>query len=478
MKIAIGMYFLDSHIHMAQVSWRRGKPTVVRTVDCPWDKAMPDDQAESLARNIAEILKREGFVAAAPVAMGLPGDWVSYVSLETDAIDDQDLTQVLRFELEDDVPIPFDNFQMGIMGAKRAQNKLRGLVAVCDRFDKDRLCQLLDRTGLNIQSMCPDLAGLGGLAGADHAKKHISWMLHLHVEDMRCLLLLSQNGVVSIGRSLQCGTAPQASLKKPLSAILHEVFGAHLHGVKPEDVAVLVTAPQRFRSEILGEFSLVWEGAVEFLDTDELQRASKPSCVAEGLAVAHFRGDSMSNFMASQLTQKHLKKELKLAGGLLTLLLVLILVLWGAGAYLKITTLKQRQSQLTQAIETVFTENVPEVTKIVQPVAQMANYVDQYRKESEFLMEAVKSRALPLQVLENVSQHVTEESKISIIFIEVDSAKVSLEGTAPSYESVESLAEDLRGVPGYTNVQLDDVSGAKTGSQVRFKLSLSRGINS
>jgi type II secretory pathway component PulL len=186
----------------------------------------------------------------------------------------------------------------------------------------------------------------------------------------------------------------------------------------------------------------------------------------------------MPNFMASQLTQKQLKKELYFAGGLLTLLLVLIFVMWGAGAYLEMRTLKQKQSQLTQAIEAVFTDNVPEVTKIVQPVAQMENHLAQYQNESAFLMQAVKTKALPLRVLQHVSEQVTEESKISITFIEIDSAKVSLEGTAPSYESVESLAEDFRRVPEYMNVQLGDVSGAKTGSQVSFELSISRGIDS
>jgi len=478
MKTAIGMYILDTHIYMAQVACRMGRSTVERTADCPWGRALLHAQSASIAQDIAATIKREGFNSNVPVIVGLPGDWISYVPLETEAIGNQDLARLLQFELEDDVPISFENFEIDMMGARTTDNKLQGLVAVCDRSEKDAMCHVLEQAGLNVKSVCPDLAGLDELAAASSQQKHVPWTLHLHLENARCLLTLSQEGVISIGRSLRCHTESHESLTKELTPILREVFGVRLHGVKPEALNVQVSLPKTFESAVRKAFNRVWNGAVEIHDTDQLKHANKPSDVAEGLASTYLRGHPMPNFMASQLTHKKLKKEMSLAGGLLAFLLLLLFVMWGAGTYSKIKDLRQEQSQLTGEIEAVFTEYLPEVKKIVQPVAQMVNHVDLYRKESEFLIQAVKNRALPLQVLQCVSHQVSEKSNISITFMDIDSAKVSLEGTAPSYESVESLAEDLRSVPEFKNVQLGDVSGTQTGTHVSFKLSIARGTES
>ena len=478
MKTAIGMYILDTRIHMAQVAYRMGRSTVERTADCPWDRALLHTQSASIAQDIAATIKREGFNSNVPVIVGLPGDWISYVPLETEAIGNQDMARFLQFEMEDDVPIPFENFEIDMMGTRHTDSKLQGLVAACDRSEKDAMCHVLEQAGLNVKNMCPDLAGLDELAAASSHPKHVPWTLHLHLENRRCLLTLSQEGVISIGRSLRCDTESHESLTKTLTPILREVFGVRLHGVKPEALNVRASLSKTFESAVRNAFTHVWNGPVDMHDTDQSKHANKPSDVAGGLASTYLRGNPMPNFMASQLTHKQLKKEMSLAGGLLALLLLLLLVMWGAGTYSKIKDLQQEQSRLTGEIKAVFTEYLPEVKKIVQPVAQMTNHVESYRKESEFLIQAVKNRALPLRVLQRVSKQVEEESDISITFIDIDSVKVSLEGTAPSYESVESLAEDLRSVPAFKNVQLGDVSGTQTGTQVSFKLSISRGTES
>ncbi len=96
--------------------------------------------------------------------MGLPGDWVSYVPVETDAIPPQNLMRFLQFELEDDVPIPFENFQIDMLGTHRTDKKLQGLVVVCDGHKTDALCQLLDLAGglflLAIKIGAPVIAAL------------------------------------------------------------------------------------------------------------------------------------------------------------------------------------------------------------------------------------------------------------------------------------------------------------------------------
>ncbi len=121
-------------------------------------------------------------------------------------------------------------------------------------------------------------------------------------------------------------------------------------------------------------------------------------------------------------------------------------------------------------------EHLPEITKIVQPVTQMSNYLDAYRKDSEFLTQAVNNRALPLQVLGHVSRHVTSKRNISITRLDIESTKATIEGIAPSYESVESLADDLRSIPSFKNIQLGDVSANQSDGQVRFEMSISRGM--
>jgi Tfp pilus assembly protein PilN len=476
MKNAIGMYFLDTHIQIAQVSWHMGHSTVQRTADCSWDSRVLHTQRTEIAREIEAVVKREGFNSNCPVIVGLPGDWVSYVPVETDAIPPQDLMRFLQFELEDDVPIPFENFQIDMLGTHRTDKKLQGLAVVCDSYKTDALCQLLDLAGLNVQSMCPELAGLDGLVGSSSHHKDVTWALHLHVENMRCLLTLSKKGIIAMGRSLRCSTEPEESLTHELTLILREVFTGSLHGVGADDLSIMVSVPQRFKSTVVAVFGSMGHGAVEVFETEGLEASGKPSGVAEQLASTYLRCGSMPNFLASQLTQKQLKKEMRFAGVLMTLLVTLLLLMWGAGAYLKIKNLQQEQTKLTRQIEAVFSEHLPDVKKIVQPVTQMSNYLDTFRKESEILIQAIKKRASPLQVLESVSGSVKTKRDISIKSLDIEAANVRLEGTAPSYQSVEALADDFRRVPNFINVELGDVSTNQADGQVRFIMSIARGV--
>ncbi len=476
MKNAIGMYFLDTHIQIAQVSWHMGHATVQRTTNCAWNSKVLHTQRTEIAREIEAAVNREGFNSSCPVIVGLPGDWVSYVPVETDAIPPQDLIHFLQFELEDDVPIPFENFQIDMLGTHRTEKKLQGLAVVCDSYKTDALCQLLDMAGLNVQSMCPDLAGLDGLVASSSHHKDVTWVLHLHLENMRCLLTLSKKGILAMGRSLRCSTEPEASLTHELTLILREIFTGSLHGVGADDLSIMVSVPQRFESTVVAVFGSMGHGAVDVFETDGLEESGKPSCMAEQLASTYLRGDAMPNFLASQLTHEQLKKEMRFAGVLMTLLVTLLLLMWGAGAYLNIKHLRQEQTQLTRQIEAVFSEHLPDVKKIVQPVTQMSNYLDRFRKESEMLILATKKRALPLQVLGSVSGSVKTKRDVSIMSLNIEAAGVRIEGTAPSYQSVESLADDFRRVPNFVNVELGDVSTKQADGQVQFVMSIARGV--
>jgi len=475
MKKAIGMYFLDTHIQIAEVSWHMGQPTVERTADCLWDRTLLHTQRASIAHDIEAVIKHEGFNANDHVIVGLPGDWISYVPIETDAIRTQDLERFLKFELEDDVPIPFENFQIDMLGTHRTDKKLQGMAVVCSSSETEAMCQLLDLAGLNVQSMCPDLAGLDGMAGSPSKPKGVTWALHLHLENMRCLLKLSKNGIISMGRSLRCNTASEDSLTHELTLLLREVFTGPLYNVKSDDLHIVASVPKMFRSGIIAAFNSLGHGAVDICETDVLKESRKPSGVAEQLASTYLCDNPMPNFLASQLTQKQLKKEMHFAGTLMTLLVALLLLTWGVYAYSKIKGLQHAQAHLTEEIKAIFSEHMPEIKKIVQPVTQMSNYVDTYRKESEILIQAVRKRALPLQVLESVSWQVKVERDISITSLDIGATNVIIEGTAPSYQSVESLADDLRRVPNFKNVQLGDVSTNQADGQVRFVMSISRG---
>jgi Tfp pilus assembly protein PilN len=478
MKKAIGMYFLDTHIQIAQVSWHMGQPTVERTADCPWDRALLHTQSESIAHDIEAVIKREGINANDHVIVGLPGDWISYVPVETDAIRTQDLERFLKFELEDDVPIPFENFQIDMLGIHRTEKILKGMAVVCNSAETEAMCQLLDLAGLNVKSMCPDLAGLEGLIGSSGKPKGVTWALHVHVENMRCLLILSKDGIISMGRSLGCSTASEESFTHDLTLLLREVFTGPLYRVKSDDLHIVASVPNMFKSGVMTAFSSLGHEAVEICDTDVLKESCKPSGVAEQLASTYLGDNPMPNFLASQLTQKQLKKEMHFAGTLMTLLVALLLVIWGLHAFSKIKALRQEQAQLTQEIKAIFSEHVPDVTKIVQPVTQMSNYLDQYRKESEILIQAVRKRARPLQVLEHISRQVEVDRDVSITSIDIEAEHVILEGTTPSYQSVESLADDLRRVPNFVTVQLElgDISTNQTDGQVRFTMSIARGV--
>ncbi|MCP4449930.1 MAG: hypothetical protein GY809_00595, partial [Planctomycetes bacterium] len=456
MKKAIGMYFLDTHIQIAQVSWHMGQPTVERTADCPWDRGLLHTQSASIAHDIEAVIEHEGINASDHVIVGLPGDWISYVPIETDAIPTQDLERFLKFELEDDVPIPFENVQIDMLGVHRTEKILKGMAVVCNSVETEAMCELLDLAGLNVRSMCPDLAGLEGLIGSSSKEKVVIWALHVHVEDRRCLLILSKNGIISMGRSLGCSTASEDSLTHDLTLLLREVFTGPLYRVKSDDLHIAASVPSMFKSGVMTAFSGLGHEAVEICDTDILRESSKPSGVAEQLAATYLGDNPMPNFLASQLTQKQLRKEMHFAGTLMTLLVVLLLLTWGLYAYSKIRALRQEQAQLTQGIKAIFSEHVPDVKKIVQPVTQMSNYLDTYRRESDIFIQAVRKRARPLQVLECISRQVKDDRDVSITSIDIEGENVILEGIAPSYQSVEFLADDLRRVQNFVTVQLGD----------------------
>jgi len=480
-KTTIGIHFAKDCFRIVQVSQRSGKIVVDKAVTGPFDgQAFQEpEQRSALGLEIKQTIEQAGFDQKAAVIADMPNANVFYSTVETDLTREEDIRRLLKFELEDDVPVPFDDLVVDLSGYCRIQDKTHCFVAAAHRSEVQSLREVLSEAGMMCTAVCTDVNAMAQHAQAvvtDHAA------IIVHVEDGRLIIgVVNQDGLLG-GRSL----AYEGNLEDLTERLITELeltVRVYSTFLKAAESQVLLSVSEEMAHVLTEAIQERFDLRVQKLDIQAaFQRSGDVELnpnysVALGMAVMHLSsGGTGPNFIATDLSEASLKKDVWRAGRVCACLVVLLIVLLGVRTFFRIHTLEEKHTNLKQEIETVFSESLPEVTRIVQPLPQMVEQLDRVRKEHELLAKAVNKRALPLGVMQIISEKFTAERDLLVSSMTLNHETVKVVGTGGSFESVEALAADLRNTSEFKDVKLEDVTTNKANSLVQFRLLISRAL--
>jgi type II secretion system protein L len=411
----------------------------------------------------------------------LPYEKVFFGHLRTEVAKPEDVRRLLKFELEDDLPVPFEELVADLCSRRPVEEgRQEYLIAAVSRAEIGKWNQAWETAGHRCSVCSTDICALEAVARLVRPGPGEGPVLLVHVDGHRMILVLWRDGAILYGRHLTC-TGDAETIQRTLVREI-ELTRRSALGRQPPSVEILLSGPGALVCELTGKLSQATGQAVRSLWPLPVSAASGVAdldgqfTLALGLALVGLNasGDEL-NFLKADLFQvdRAAKSRAKQAALMSAVLLVAILVLLGFRTFRQLTSLEAQRASATRDIRAVFLEVFPEEKKVVNEAAQMKEHLDSLRKERDMLAAVVGKRVQPLRVLHILSQRMTSDQGIGISSFSIKDRTIHVAGTGNSFESIEQFLEELRRVPEFASIELEDMAQSRGGNRPEFRLLIS-----
>jgi Tfp pilus assembly PilM family ATPase/Tfp pilus assembly protein PilN len=149
--------------------------------------------------------------------------------------------------------------------------------------------------------------------------------------------------------------------------------------------------------------------------------------------------------------------------------LLLILILAGADAYLDYRYNRQRLDALKAEITTLFKTLNPEVTRIVDPVSQLKGNILEARKVTLGIDET-RPGATVLALLKDISSLAPPATELTVNAFTLENDTILLKGQAKNFDAVDTLKNEFMKSKFFQAVTIGGTNLLKQGDKVEFDL--------
>ncbi len=150
---------------------------------------------------------------------------------------------------------------------------------------------------------------------------------------------------------------------------------------------------------------------------------------------------------------------------MLAVILALVMIDYGVDYY----GMKKRYNALDRQVVKIFTQTLPNMTKIVDPVQQMRVQVDEMRKTAGMFTAGSKGRSV-LDLLEDISKRVPSSLDVKVSRVVIDPEGVVIKGTTDTFNTVDSIKKGLDDSVFFSDVVISSANLDRSGNRVRFEL--------
>jgi len=147
--------------------------------------------------------------------------------------------------------------------------------------------------------------------------------------------------------------------------------------------------------------------------------------------------------------------------------LIAVAVLFGIDLFMDYRYDRLYADQLKGAIRTIFTETMPDVTKIVDPLHQMRIALDETRKTASGLSHTGSGPTV-LDILNTISQQIPPWIDLLITNFTINENVVEIKGETDNFNTVDSIKNALDKSTLFANVKISSANLIKKGSRVGF----------
>lgn len=208
--------------------------------------------------------------------------------------------------------------------------------------------------------------------------------------------------------------------------------------------------------------------------TDET-RAAVPECAAPlGVALREVApGATLGiNFRRDEFSYHRGQQEVRRAFGRLAILAVVLLLLGIGDLFASYQLQVSRLGVIDDQIRKVFLATLPD-ERPVNERAQLQAEIDKAEQKLQLLGQIVSlSGVAAIDIARSISSALPSGSKIDIDEYIEDPEAVRIRGRTESFEMVDTLKQELAGVPHFKEVQVKDVKQSPDGKDVSFRLIL------
>ncbi|MFQ5771917.1 MAG: pilus assembly protein PilM, partial [bacterium] len=452
MKRSIGIDIERDKISIVQLCFNRGKFSLEHSCvrEIPKSGLSEEKSTAGIKVLINSIITEENFERSAKVTITAPANGIFFHNFRTDLSTKEEVQQLLKFELEDDFPIPFDELVVGICGGRELKGDEREfLIGAVKRSELQNQVQTVNEAGLKCSAVTADVCALYAITSLSHNLIDNIPSLIIHADNTRIILAITEKGKLVCVRHFNhqdLAVSGSSTSENPVPLLTHEIemtlraiFGSNTH----TQLKIFISANYKLfhdLSQSLQEaFNCVIVALNPFtkIDCSEQQQASTDIIIAAGLALIGTNEiGEVLNFLAVDEFMSEQTAETKRGLFVFALLILAIGVLLIVKLYYELNTLENENQLLKQQIREVFVKNLPEEKKIVNELAQMNEKLEAVRAEYNTFAAGLSDRILPLKLLQDLSEKITPNENVRIYDISIAPKSVRLVGTAASFNSV------------------------------------------
>ncbi|MBN1805959.1 MAG: pilus assembly protein PilM [Sedimentisphaerales bacterium] len=485
MRRSIGIDINKDKISIVQLCLAGGKFSLEKASvrEIPERTSADKNTTTDIGALIKSMVSEDNFDVSAKVAVTAPSNRVFYQNYKTDISINEDGQRLIKYELEDDFPIPFDRLVVGICGSRDVNGSDRGyLVGAINRVDLQGRIELIKQANLKCTAITTDVCALNAVASLSCDLKDDGTSIIIHNDNSRIILIINEKGKLICVRHFDYRDSVEANGNIPLTSeqvtireieMTSRLISGSGGESKPR---ILINRNNEFFDSLSAKLSettdyeIVTFNPFAKIDCSE-QQVNSDIVIATGLAlIVANEIPEFLNFLSVYEFGSDRTAETK-RGLLVTGALILIIGFLLVGKlFYELYNLKNQHELVKKQIRNVFVETLPGEKKIVNELAQMNEQLEAVQAEYDILAAGLSDRILPLKVLQIISEKITPDQSVRISDISMTPGSVRLLGTAASFESVDNLMSVLRQVSEFKTIEMPGVDVDSQSSRVRFTL--------
>jgi type II secretory pathway component PulL len=431
---------------------------------------------------VENIIAEENFDTSANVTVAVPFEKVYFQNFKTDISINEEVQRLIKYELEDDFPIPFDELVAGICGSRdlSGDNK-EYLVCAVNRLDLQDRLNTIQQSHLKCSIVTADVCALYTVASVCCNLKDSGCSVVIHADNSRVILLITEKYEIICTRHFRYQDLNGASEDTPLTPVqvLSREIEMTLRSMYISCNGSKIKVFMSGSNELLNDLSAILPELMNCeiipfnhlskIDYSEQQQPNADNVIATGLALigANEIQDvlnfiAIDKFGAAQTVET--KRGLLIAGALLVIIGILLV----ARLLYELNYLDGQHEIVKKQIRDVFVQTLPEEKKIVNELAQLNEQLNSVQTEYNTYTTGLNDRVLPLKILQIISEKITPDQNVRINDISMDPGLVRLQGIAASFESVDNLMDVLRKVSEFETIEVPNIDVDPQSSGVRF----------
>lgn len=443
---------------------------------------------DSLPAILHALTEEHGFDRRAEVAVSLPLHTFFFADIETDAAGLERIRAGDTTGLKDCFPIPADDLIAQIYSILPMDGGKRSVLVAASSCRQLGKSLAPVREG-KIKPACLDtpIAGVHATLIANHPEATRGLAVVLYVDPATLSLAVAHDGSILLVRNIPMLAPGEQEVETFAQQVAQtvaqeiEITWKRLFGNNPDPgLRIYLIAPQSTAAALAASVRDKTNGQVVPLDPyarvtrSEDVDADLPLCVAQGLALRTLqpegkgRLDFLAAYRARTRPKLRLRKELTVCAALAAA----VAVVWAVGLFLQLSSLESQYRHLKSQTEEVFRQAVPEEQNIIDPVAQLQQRFDAFRKESEALSSLNSTRPAPLEILYALSRNTPTTGVLELQEVLIAADSVRITGSCDSYVTFTQWQHLLETIPGL-RVEDEPRSTKDARGKVQFTISLS-----